>query len=189
MIVSRTMLLLACAALVLVAPESNAQALAERLDEARLAASVQTALATDDQLRPFTVRVLRRGDQMVVEGTVATEAQRQRVAEVAAEAGPGLRIANRVNVSDAARRQPGPLPPRVRARPENASASATPAPARSGEAAASREPAQESVYHTVRSGETLSSISRQHGVSVSQIQRLNSLRGTNIRAGQRLRVK
>lgn len=51
-------------------------------------------------------------------------------------------------------------------------------------------PAQESeVYHTVRSGESLWTISRQHGVSIEQIRRLNNLRSNSIRPGQRLRVK
>jgi membrane-bound lytic murein transglycosylase D len=42
---------------------------------------------------------------------------------------------------------------------------------------------------TVRKGQTLSEIARSNGVSVKQLQRLNGLRGTNIRAGQRIRVK
>ena len=43
--------------------------------------------------------------------------------------------------------------------------------------------------HTVRSGETLSTIARKYGVKVSDIQRWNGLRGTTIQIGQRLIVK
>lgn len=44
-------------------------------------------------------------------------------------------------------------------------------------------------WHTVRHGETLSSIARRYGTSVRTIQRLNRLRGTSIRAGATLRVR
>jgi len=42
---------------------------------------------------------------------------------------------------------------------------------------------------TVRKGQTLSEIASRNNVTVKQLQRLNGLRGTNIRAGQRIRVK
>ena len=45
------------------------------------------------------------------------------------------------------------------------------------------------VYHSVRSGETLYSISRRYGVSVSEIKRNNGLRSDNLRIGQRLRIR
>ena len=44
-------------------------------------------------------------------------------------------------------------------------------------------------WHTVRSGETLSSIARRYGTTVGSIQRLNRLSGTTIRAGSTLRVR
>ncbi|TVQ14535.1 MAG: LysM peptidoglycan-binding domain-containing protein [Bacteroidetes bacterium] len=47
----------------------------------------------------------------------------------------------------------------------------------------------ETTIHVVRSGEVLGSIARQHGTSVSEIQRLNNIRGTLIRPGQRLVVR
>ena len=42
---------------------------------------------------------------------------------------------------------------------------------------------------TVRRGDNLGAIARRNGVSVKQLQKLNGIRGTNIRAGQKLRVK
>lgn len=49
---------------------------------------------------------------------------------------------------------------------------------------------QESVYHRVRSGETLSSIARRYGVRVSTITRLNGISTNSIlRVGQRLRIQ
>jgi murein DD-endopeptidase MepM/ murein hydrolase activator NlpD len=45
-------------------------------------------------------------------------------------------------------------------------------------------------WYTIRSGDTLSTIARIHGTSVSQLCRLNGLKSTSIiRAGNRLRVK
>lgn len=45
------------------------------------------------------------------------------------------------------------------------------------------------IYHTVRSGETLSSISRKYGTSVDRIMQLNHLKNSRIGVGQRLIVK
>ncbi len=45
------------------------------------------------------------------------------------------------------------------------------------------------IRHTVRSGQTLSSIARQHGVTVSQLKTWNGLRSTVLRKGQHLVVK
>lgn len=42
---------------------------------------------------------------------------------------------------------------------------------------------------TIRSGQTLSQIARQHGTTVSKLKRLNGIKGTSIRAGKKLRVK
>lgn len=44
-------------------------------------------------------------------------------------------------------------------------------------------------YHKVKRGETLGHIARRYGTSVSQLKRLNGMRGTMIRAGQSLRVR
>lgn len=44
------------------------------------------------------------------------------------------------------------------------------------------------VYYIVKSGDTLYSIGRAHGVSVAQLQTANCLSSTNIRVGQRLYV-
>ena len=44
------------------------------------------------------------------------------------------------------------------------------------------------VSHTVRAGETLSSIARQHGISVAALRKANQLGTSQIRTGQRLRL-
>ncbi len=66
------------------------------------------------------------------------------------------------------------------------SADAAPAAsARSRRAAAPVAPRS----YTVRSGDNLTRIARQHGVSVQDLQRWNSLRDGNVRAGQTLRLQ
>lgn len=42
---------------------------------------------------------------------------------------------------------------------------------------------------TIKSGQTLSEIARKHGTTVSKLKQLNGIKGTNIRAGKKLRVK
>ncbi len=45
------------------------------------------------------------------------------------------------------------------------------------------------VYHRIRSGETLGGIAAKYGVSISQLRRLNGIKGSNIRAGKSLRIR
>ena len=44
-------------------------------------------------------------------------------------------------------------------------------------------------YHTIKRGETLYSIAKRYGLSVSELKRLNNMRSDFIRAGKRLKVK
>ncbi len=50
------------------------------------------------------------------------------------------------------------------------------------------KPAPQNVTHTVRKGETLFSISKRYGVSVQELTKHNSLRGSGLQAGQKLRI-
>ena len=56
-------------------------------------------------------------------------------------------------------------------------------------AAVKELPASKASYHKIRNGETLGSIARKYHVSVSQIQRLNGIKGSNIRAGKTIRIR
>ncbi|GAB1416039.1 lytic transglycosylase domain-containing protein [Paludibacter sp.] len=44
------------------------------------------------------------------------------------------------------------------------------------------------IYHTVKNGQTLSSIAARYGVSVSRIKQWNNIHGSMIRAGQKLKI-
>lgn len=54
---------------------------------------------------------------------------------------------------------------------------------------AASTPSSAPVYHTVKSGDTLSEIASKYGVSTSSIQAANGLKGTTIVVGQKLVVK
>lgn len=43
-------------------------------------------------------------------------------------------------------------------------------------------------YHTVKSGQTLSEIAAQHGVSVTKLKKWNRIKGSRIKKGQRLKI-
>ena len=42
---------------------------------------------------------------------------------------------------------------------------------------------------TIRPGDTLSTIAKRYGTTVSKLKRLNGIKGTGIRAGKKLRVR
>ena len=62
-------------------------------------------------------------------------------------------------------------------------------PAPKAKAKPKAAPAPRFRYHTVKKGESLSTIARRYkGVTIADIQRANSIKGTNIRAGQKLKI-
>ena len=69
-----------------------------------------------------------------------------------------------------------------------AEAGTTPAKASTkAKATTTKSRSSKSVSYSVKSGDTLSSIARKHGTTVAKLQKLNGLKGTNIRAGQVLK--
>jgi LysM repeat protein len=166
------------ALLAALAAPSQAQSLSEKLEEARLVARVQIALADDDVLRAFTFRVAADDGVATVVGTVETTEQRERVVSVVGAQDGVERVVNEVRVAAGGAATAPELPP-VAAEPERASEVEESEP----------EPEPEPTYHTVRRGDTLGAIAGRYGVTVSQIRQLNGISGSRIRAGQRLRVK
>jgi LysM repeat protein len=189
-------LLLACA---FAAPARAQGALADRIEDLRRTAAVRAALALDAQTRPYDVGVTTLAGVVTLVGVVGTTGARER-AEALASAVDGVRL-----VQNSLRIEGQPDVPATRTAPREAAASREPEederedevaaaaePERSGEEAAPEEPPApqpRTVYHTVRSGDTLYSIARRYGTTVQALQRLNDLGSTDIRAGQRLRVR
>lgn len=175
-----------------VALPGRGQALSDQLELSRAAARVQVALAEDSELAAYRLRVHRLGSEIVLSGMVSSPGARNRAVEVARGAAPELTVRNQLDVTAEARRPLGPLPPRVaRLEPAETAPQTAPPPRAERPVAQPRQEAQqaEAVHHTVRQGDTLFGIARQHGTTVAEIQRLNNLRGTTIRPGQQLRVR
>lgn len=160
------------------AAPSQAQSLREKLEEARLVARIQIALAEDNVLRAFTFRVAADDDVATVFGAVETPEQRDRVAAIVGTQASVERVVNEVRVASGDPETAPELPPVEDASGITADAE-EPEP----------EPEPDPVYHTVRRGDTLGAIANRYGVTVTQVRQLNGISGSRIRAGQRLRVK
>ena len=161
-------------------------ALADRIEDLRRTATVRAALALDAQTRAYDVAVTTQDGVVTLTGEVGSLGVRER-AEALARDVRGVRA-----VQNGLRVEGRPDLPVTRAEPASAAyedeeqrrETEAPEPAPEAEA-----PAPQAVYHTVRSGDTLYSIARRYGTTVQALQRLNDLRGTDIRLGQRLRVR
>lgn len=177
------------------AAPTQAQSLEERLDLARTATKAKLALVEDEQLRTFDFETsLSAQGVLTITGRVPTAAHRARVEEVASGVDGVRAVVNSVTVDDTAGPNRPAIPPPVAPAPPAEAPAAPPAqqqgtPPPAQQQAAPAPAAAQPVYHTVRRGDTLGAIARRYGTSVRQIQQLNNLRGTTIRAGQRLRVK
>ena len=161
------------AAVLALAPVAQAQRVADRLDDLRLATAVRLALVEDARTRAVDVDVTARDGGVELSGDVPA-ASRATVAEVARSV-PGVRVLGGLGpVTD--RAAPTPVRPRASEPPRRAQAS-PPAP----DAGA--------VYHTVERGDTLFSLARRYGTSVETIRAINGSASDGIRIGQRLRVR
>lgn len=147
-----------------------------RLADAMLETRVLLALADDNLVSHYPFQVEVRTGRVFVWGTVNSNAHRERVDAVARDIDGVQLVVNEVESLE-------PDVTVAEAVPEGAAAEADPTSPPEPVAA----PAE--VWHTVRSGESLWTISRQHGTSVQNIQRLNNLGSGSIRPGQRLRVR
>jgi len=66
---------------------------------------------------------------------------------------------------------------------------APPASARTSRSSTRTREAAQPTTHTVRSGDNLTAIAQRYGLTVAELRRLNGLSDSNIRPGQRLKVK
>lgn len=151
----------------LLAPTASGQVV-QRIADLRLATAVRLALVDDVRTRPLDVTVVARDGAVAVTGDVP-QTQRRTVDEVA-RAVPGVRgvsgLGELTSVS-------GPVVT-VSDRP----------------AEPSRQPAATGpLYHTVERGDTLFGLARRYDTTVGAILDLNGTRSTDIRIGQRLRVR
>ncbi|MDX1420397.1 MAG: LysM peptidoglycan-binding domain-containing protein [Rubricoccaceae bacterium] len=181
----RLLLLLAALPALFAPPVQAQRPLADKIEDLRRTAAVRAALAEDGQTRAYDVIVTTEDGVVALSGEVGTLGARER-AEAVARAVRGVRaVENGLRVEG----QPAVLPTRAEAPPaERVDAP----PARAAAEPPAEEPeaqAPQPTYHTVGRGDTLYSIARRYGTTVEALQRLNRLRSTDIRVGQRLRVR
>ena len=171
---------------------------AARVEDLSTGARVELALAEAGGLRAYAFdaevtdgRVLRQGD-------LQTRDEYERAARVARDVDGVTEVVNQVTVAgqEVATAKPEPEPDTATASPDVAEGDTAATPESADEAteqpatAQTAEPQEEqATYHTVRSGESLWTIARQHDVSIADIRQLNNLRGSNIQPGDRLRIK
>ena len=156
----------------LAAPAAHAQ-VADRLADLRLATAVRIALVDDGRTRTLDVAVAARDGAVTVRGEVPPA--REAVAAEVARSVPGVRRV--IGLGDV------PEAPTVTVRP----VLDRPASGESADVPADAPAGPE--YHTVRRGDTLFSLARRYDTTVGAILALNDLRSTDIRVGQRLRVR
>ena len=149
---------------------------ADRVRDAQLEARVLIALSDESRLSvyPFMAEVV--AGEVVLSGNVATQSDQQHALQIAQSVDGVNRVVNGITFDETVE-APEAAPP------------AGSTNGRAPETSADTQEAPSAAYHTVRSGESLWTISRQHGVSIDDIRRLNNIQGNNVRAGQRLRVR
>ncbi len=169
-------------------PDSSAGgSVAGKIRDASLATRVQLALAGTRGLRAHRFDTEAAGGHVILRGHVATWAQREQAAAVAAGVSGVASVANELTSTE---KRPAALA-EASGRSENAPDAATDG----GEAGPLEQDAlpgggtEGPTYHTVTRGESLWAISRKYDVHMDEIKALNRLPSDAISVGQRLRVR
>lgn len=180
--------------------------LERRIEDVAIATRVRMALVDARDLRRFDFDPLVVNGEVRLRGEVDTRDQRSRAEAIASEVSGVRRVSNQVTAleqPDLASERSGSERADTSGQPADASADGDTAETPEDQATATAESSsddsqdegeaqqdeQEATYHTVRSGESLWTISRSYGVSIDQIRRLNNLQSNSLRPGQRLQVK
>lgn len=143
----------------------DVKTLDRRLADATAEARVTKALVREDRLRIFDFEPSVDDGTLVLQGDVNTVGQYQLATKTAERVAGVTRVQNRVTVAG---------------QPHYTVSEEKP----SGNESAARE-----AYYTVRSGDTLWKIARDHRASVQRIKRMNDLSSASLRPGQRIRVR
>ena len=161
-----------------------------KISDASLAAKVHLALVDTRDLRAHRFDPEAVAGHVILHGHVATWAQRERAAAVAARVPGVVSVSNELTSTE---EKPTGL----------AEASGLSGDAQDGasgalsdggngsfgEGASPGGGAEGPVYHTVTRGESLWTISRTYGVRIDQIRAMNGLTSDTVKSGQRLRVR
>lgn len=154
---------------------------AERLRDVSLAANVKLKLAEETDVDISSIDLQVQDGRVILLGDVASQEIRSRVVGTAQDVDGVKQVVSQLNAPDA------PPPAQPQSAPADTTASELNEPLANAQPEQAEAPAAE--YYTVRRGDNLGAIARRHGTTAAQLQRLNNISGTTIRAGQRLRVK
>lgn len=146
--------------------EKGNRSVSEKLSDATTETTVKQALVGTSSLTvfPFTPTVVN--GHLVLRGDVNTLEQYRQAERVARQVDAVKTVTNQLTMGG---------------RP------VTKERLNSDDEDASKEDA--AVYHTVRQGDTLWDIARQYRASVQQIRNLNEFQSSNLRPGQRIRIR
>jgi len=145
------------------AAPGSTRTVADRLQDASVAARVTQALVQTDRLRVFEFEPTAVRGHVTLQGDVNTRAQYRLAERVARETDGVTGVTNALTI--------GGRPP----------SDSTDAASSGGSGRAA--------YHTVQPGESLWTIARQYQASVDQLRQLNDLGGRSLQPGERVRVR
>jgi LysM repeat protein len=174
------------------------RSVAARLQDMSIAANVRMRLVDEANVNINQVSTIVDNGQVLLQGEVASAAQRQQAEQLAGQVDGVRQVVNRLSAPDAppvadepvqpdtTAVQPQTTPPSG-AQPQVQQTPPAQPPPQTQTPPQPQAPAEQ--YHTVASGDNLWTISRRYSTSIEQIRSLNSLASDNLRPGQRLRVK
>ena len=166
------------------------RSVAQRLEDASVAARVKLALADERQLRLFDFEPRVHEGTVTLEGEVSSVTQ-YTLAEQVARRVDGVRDVENALVApgvDPEQMSPRDVTNRVPADEDTVDVARSSSSADTG-ASSPSSASSSATYHTVASGESLWEIARSNGTSIDALRRLNNLQGDRLRPGQRLRVR
>ncbi|OZC04079.1 LysM peptidoglycan-binding domain-containing protein [Rubricoccus marinus] len=172
-----TLLLLVASGAPAVAQSLPARSLQAGMADLRLATAVRLALVADLRTRTLDVEVAARDGVVTVTG-INDEAY-QSVAAQVARANPRVRGLQGLGAAG------------LNAAPPEARSAGATAEGAAGDVAAPApvQISEQPRTHTVRRGDTLYGIAREYNTTLDELVRINGLRSTDIRIGQRVRVR
>ncbi len=145
--------------------QADDRSVAEKIEDAGLETKAKRTLVKTSALRVFPFRLTVINGRLILRGDVNTADQYAMAERVVRQVEGIQEVINRLTMG-------GRAVTAERLASEEANGEETGA-----------------VYHTVKAGDTLWDIARQYRSSVQQIRDLNDFRSTNLRPGERIRVR
>lgn len=144
-------------------PPDSSRTVAQRLADASVAARIKQVLAREQSLRTFNFSPEVVHGHVTLRGDVDTREQYRRAEQIVRRLERTEAVTNRLTVKGR--------------------------PLSEGDDTSASVAGSDRTYHTVRQGDTLWKIARQHGVTVDHLRDLNPRLASSLHPGDRLRVR